>query len=339
MAAQKLAPPDAEAVKAGRPSVGCRALPMQRQHLPPLLLLLAAGAAADESPSPEPEEQDWWERFWEWVRGIDDWVLDNRWAVIGGFVGVVLVLVCAGHMLSSCCCRKKYDPKGIQSEEAQLVPAHDQSGEESSASEGSSSGEESVASHKSSRAHSKLKPSTKPRASKHSGDASQTRGRRATARRDAGKAFLDSIDRSLGVAPRFTVGDAVEVFSRGLGVWLPGKVLKVHSYGDCLVSYRDGSGRRGQKAVPMDKENAIRHVTSATRDFHRYYSDDTAGAGAAQQGPAKAKAGTTWSCAICGKAGLHLDRGKCPVCGRTRAWADCHPVPGSKSLDRMDTRP
>ena len=41
--------------------------------------------------------------------------------------------------------------------------------------------------------------------------------------REENRAFLSGVDRSLTVLPpRFARGQRVEVFSRGLGVWLPG---------------------------------------------------------------------------------------------------------------------
>ena len=62
----------------------------------------------------------------------------------------------------------------------------------------------------------------------------------------------------------FQIREQVEVFSRGLGVWLPGEVLEIDD-DECKVSYTDGV-KRGTKFVDMGDASTIRKASAATSD-------------------------------------------------------------------------
>eukprot|EP01048_Picozoa_sp_COSAG05_P008386 COSAG05_NODE_636_length_8175_cov_51.220530_7_plen_696_part_00 len=62
----------------------------------------------------------------------------------------------------------------------------------------------------------------------------------------------------------FQIREQVEVFSRGLGVWLPGEVLEIDD-DECKVSYTDGV-KRGTKFVDMGDASTLRKASAATSD-------------------------------------------------------------------------
>jgi hypothetical protein len=69
----------------------------------------------------------------------------------------------------------------------------------------------------------------------------------------------------------------VEIFSRGLGMWLPGHVLETDenlapdgasTYLECKVSFKDGT-KRGTKYVSAEDRRAMRWCMSAwLQDYH-----------------------------------------------------------------------